>query len=131
MKTELERDAVFMDMYIPRTLQELSMEDIYKLRRNNHDDAIFMNLVGLNDEALEKAREEKQEKKRLEKEAEEAEARKLREEQDKEKAIAMEVNRVAVKSNGEDNYDEEKNVSGANDGAQSAASTVNSQTTTQ
>ena len=43
----------------------------------------------------------------------------------------MEVNRVAMKSNGEDNYDEEKNVSGANDGAQSAASTVNSQTTTQ
>ena len=67
MKTQLERDVVFLEMYIPRTLQELSMEDIYKLRRNNHEDAIFQNLVGLNDEAVEKVRLEREERKRLEK----------------------------------------------------------------
>lgn len=61
IQDEKSKDAVFMEMYIPRTLQELSMEDIDKLRRNKTQDSVFETLVGLNDEAVQKAKAELEE----------------------------------------------------------------------
>mmetsp|Transcript_38258 Transcript_38258/g.50178 ORF Transcript_38258/g.50178 Transcript_38258/m.50178 type:complete len:123 (-) Transcript_38258:538-906(-) len=42
-----QQDEVFKSIYIPRTLQELTLEDIDKLRRNNQE-AMFNKLTGAN-----------------------------------------------------------------------------------
>ena len=44
---EKHADEVFKQIYIPRTLQELSLDDIDKLKRNNQE-AMFNKLVGVN-----------------------------------------------------------------------------------
>ena len=47
LETEKQQDEVFKQIYIPRTLQELSLDDIDKLKRNNQE-AMFNKLVGVN-----------------------------------------------------------------------------------
>ena len=42
-----QQDEVFKSIYIPRTLQELTLEDIDKLRQNNQE-AMFQKLTGVN-----------------------------------------------------------------------------------
>ena len=46
LETEKQQDEVFKQIYIPRTLQELSLDDIDKLKRNNQE-AMFNKLVGV------------------------------------------------------------------------------------
>ena len=48
IKEELQQDEIFKQIYIPRTLQELSMDDIDRLKRNNQE-AMFKKLVGINE----------------------------------------------------------------------------------
>ena len=47
LEAEKQQDEVFKQIYIPRTLQELSLDDIDKLKRNNQE-AMFNKLVGVN-----------------------------------------------------------------------------------
>lgn len=47
IEKEKQQDEVFKQIYIPRTLQELSLDDIEKLKRNNQE-AMFNKLVGVN-----------------------------------------------------------------------------------
>ena len=46
LEAEKQQDEVFKQIYIPRTLQELSLDDIDKLKRNNQE-AMFNKLVGV------------------------------------------------------------------------------------
>ena len=46
LEVEKQQDEVFKQIYIPRTLQELSLDDIDKLKRNNQE-AMFNKLVGV------------------------------------------------------------------------------------
>ncbi len=39
-------DAVFKEIYIPRTLQELSLDEVLKLRKGNSEE-VYASLTGL------------------------------------------------------------------------------------
>ena len=47
LEIERQQDDIFKQIYIPRTLQELSLDDIDKLKRNNQE-AMFNKLTGVN-----------------------------------------------------------------------------------
>jgi len=50
VEDDKRQDEVFKSIYIPRTLQELTLDDIDKLRRNNQE-AMFQKLTGVNQSA--------------------------------------------------------------------------------